>query len=214
MKQRLELVSPVRFNGMEAKRKLLQNIVDESDGIRLIVGCEYLECPYPRGVVDGRLLEATSGLAVRPLERDNLKVYLNMKSRDLLFVAAGVERPTANSRGKASHAMTNQDPIDACKGNSDSVVSLQVPDNSLRPEVILGSELQDFVYGLLGNRPWMLPGYRPIPRRSRFPLDIVAPFPLVIGSSWNGERPAGLGHVIPCLSLAYLKVAILLCSSR
>lgn len=59
----LELMPVVGANGMDTKRKLADEVVDERDGILLIMPLVDFERADPSGVVDGRVLVAPHALA-------------------------------------------------------------------------------------------------------------------------------------------------------
>lgn len=99
MKQGLELMSPVRPDGVDPEGELRQHVIYEADGIGLVVARVDLECSYPRGIVYGFALEATNSLAVRSLEREHLDVHLNVMTRNFFRIAARVQRPATGSRG-------------------------------------------------------------------------------------------------------------------
>ena len=91
MKQRLELVVAVCPDGVDPEREPFEHTVDEADRVGLTVARVDSECPYSRGIVYGRLLEATNGLARRPLEGEDLHVHLNMMAGYLLRITSGVQ---------------------------------------------------------------------------------------------------------------------------
>jgi hypothetical protein len=52
VEQRLELVAAVSAHGVNPEGKLLDDVVDEGDGVLLGVAVVDLEGPHPRGIVD------------------------------------------------------------------------------------------------------------------------------------------------------------------
>jgi hypothetical protein len=68
MELRLELMTPVCTNCMDAKRELLDGIVDEFNRAFLVVSTIDLHGSHARGVINGRVLKAPDSMAVRGLE--------------------------------------------------------------------------------------------------------------------------------------------------
>ena len=87
----LELVSPVGSDRMDAKRKFVDHVIDESDGMRLIVTVEDLESSHTGGVIYGGVLKSTNILAFGCFECDKLNIHLHVVTRDFLGITACME---------------------------------------------------------------------------------------------------------------------------
>src|SRR5262249_55233693 len=92
----LELMPAVCAHGVNAEGELLDDIVQEGDGVLLRVAAIDLEGPHPGRIVDRRVLVAPDPLALRALQGQKLHVDLDVMARDLLRVAVGctARRPT------------------------------------------------------------------------------------------------------------------------
>ena len=64
MESGLELMTPVRTDGMDAKRKLVDNAVNEVHRVGLVVTAIDFESSHSRCVIDGRVLKATDSMPV------------------------------------------------------------------------------------------------------------------------------------------------------
>jgi len=64
MKQSLKLVASIGSYGMDSEGELLDNVVNEVDGVFLCKARVALQRPNPGGVVDGRILETTNLSAI------------------------------------------------------------------------------------------------------------------------------------------------------
>lgn len=68
MELRLELMAPVCTNCVDAKRELVDGVVDELDRAFLVVTTVDLQGSYPRRVINGRILKAPDSMPVRGFE--------------------------------------------------------------------------------------------------------------------------------------------------
>ena len=123
MELRLELMTPVRADRVDAKRKLLDGIVDEFDGVCLVVTTVDLEGSHARGVIDGRVLKAPDSMPVRGLEAHNLHVCLDMMARDLLGVSVRVNGSSTCISWQSSEPVANEGPIHTRTGGIDPVIA-------------------------------------------------------------------------------------------
>src|SRR5215470_1049531 len=83
----LELLPAIRAHRVDAKRELLDDVVEERDRVLLRVARVDLEGPHPGGVVDRRVLVAADALAALALQRQELHVDLDVMAGDLLLMA-------------------------------------------------------------------------------------------------------------------------------
>ena len=123
----LKLMTPISANRVDAKRELLDDVVNESDGVCLIVLCVDFECPHARSIINGRVLEPPDALAIRGLEAQNLYICLDMVTGDFLRISMRMDRAPARLPGKSAQPMPSEGPVNACTGNVDAVVTSQVP---------------------------------------------------------------------------------------
>lgn len=70
-------------------------------------------------------------------------VHLDVVARYPFGVAAGVNSSTADAFRQASQIMADKGPINARTGSLDSMVTLEIPSDSLRPEMVNLSEMKD-----------------------------------------------------------------------
>jgi hypothetical protein len=63
----------------------------------------------------------------------------------LFVVTLGVDFAHADSARQSANAISTQNVSDASVRDCDALVSLQVPDDSIRPEVIFASQVKEFV---------------------------------------------------------------------
>jgi hypothetical protein len=90
MELRLELMTPICTNRVDAKWELVDRVVNEFDGVCLIVTVVDPEGSHARGVIDGRVLKAPDSMPLGGLEAHNLHVCLDMMAWDLLGVSVRV----------------------------------------------------------------------------------------------------------------------------
>jgi hypothetical protein len=80
VKLRLELMSSVSSNGMNTKGKFFDHVIDEFDGMCLIMTFEDLQGPDAGGIIYSRILKSANVPALGCLERNNLHIHLHMVS--------------------------------------------------------------------------------------------------------------------------------------
>ncbi len=124
MKERLELVAAVGLDRADPKRKLVDHVIDEVDGVGLGVAAIHLERAYAGGVVDGRVLVAPHGPALFPFQSQELDVHLDAVTGNSLFVSVGVNRPAAPSIGEPVQSVPLAHAIHGCVRGLDVVVAL------------------------------------------------------------------------------------------
>jgi hypothetical protein len=135
---------------VDAERELVDGVVDEFDGVVLIVTIVDLEGSHACGIIDGRVLKAPDSMPLGALEAHNLHVCLNMMARDRLGVTVRVNGSPAHVSRQSTESVANQRPIHACIGDVDTVIADQVPRNSLRAKAVGIPEFQNPLYGLVG----------------------------------------------------------------
>jgi hypothetical protein len=125
--------------------KLVGHIVDEVDGVVLGVPGVDLESSDPRGVGDGRVLKASDSLTVGALERQELDVHLDVVSRYPLGVALGMESSASLLGRQAVQSLASQDPRYGAVTEVNAVVSLQIPDDAPRPQMVGATQIEDLL---------------------------------------------------------------------
>ena len=116
---RLKLITPICTNRVDAKWELVDRVVNEFDGVCLIVTIVDPEGSHPRGVVDGRVLKAPDSMPVRGPEAHNLHICSDMMARDLLGVPVRVNGSSTNISWQSSGPMANEGPIHTRTGGID-----------------------------------------------------------------------------------------------
>ena len=87
----LKLVSVIGSNFTDTQRKLFDDVVDEGNGVSLVVTLIDFEGSDARCIVDGGILVTLDGFVVFALESQELYVNLNLMARNLLLVPDGVD---------------------------------------------------------------------------------------------------------------------------
>jgi hypothetical protein len=82
VKQRLELVSPIRPDRMNTKRKFDDNIINKHNGIFLSMSLVYFHRPDSGRIVDSCILKTADFGAVGLLQPNELDIYLDVVSGD------------------------------------------------------------------------------------------------------------------------------------
>src|SRR5262245_47839344 len=141
----LELMPAVRAPGVNTEGELLDDIVQEGDGVLLSVAAIDLEGPHPGRIVDRRVLVAPDPLALRALQGQELHVDLDVMARDLLLVAVSVHRAPPDPGGEPVQPMALEGPVHRGVADPDAVIALQVPGDADGPEVIRPPQVQDLV---------------------------------------------------------------------
>jgi hypothetical protein len=83
MEKGLKLMTSIRTDGVDAKRELFDNVVDELNSVVLIATGVDLQGSDPGGAIDRCVLKATNSMPSRSLEAHNLHVCLDMMTGDL-----------------------------------------------------------------------------------------------------------------------------------
>ena len=98
MELRLKHMAPIGTDRVDPEWELLDDVVDETGGILLVVTVVDFERSHPCGIINGRVLEAANSMPVRALKAQNLHVCLHMMARDLFRVPMRVD-PLSDPRG-------------------------------------------------------------------------------------------------------------------
>jgi hypothetical protein len=88
----LKLVASVCSDRMDTKGKFFNHIINELDGILLIVTRLNFHGPDPGCVINGRILKASDSAPLKVPERDEVNVYLDMMTRNLFGIPASMNR--------------------------------------------------------------------------------------------------------------------------
>ena len=153
VKPGLPLVAAITANGMDAERELLDDVVDEVDRTPLVVFLVDLQGANASGVIDGRVLITTDLLPGPRRQRQKLHVDLDVMARDLFGVAARVDGSPPDVARQRPDPVALERAVDARTRRCEPVVTLEVPGDPLRTEVIRGSQVQDLLDELPGDLP-------------------------------------------------------------
>lgn len=96
----LEFMAVIRAHFPNAERKLFNDMINEIDRIGLSVFFVDFECPDPRRVINGRILEPPHFFAVFPFESQKLNIDLYVMTRDLFLITFGVQFAHSCASGK------------------------------------------------------------------------------------------------------------------
>ena len=97
MEQSLELMAPICANGMDAKRKLIDHVIYEINGVVLSMTSVDLQSPDPGGIIYGSVLETTDLPVLGVLESKECHINLDVVARNLLGIATGMNGPSTPS---------------------------------------------------------------------------------------------------------------------
>lgn len=160
MELSLKLVPVVSADRMNPEGELFHDIIDEIDGVPLIVAGINFQGPDPGGVVDGGVLEPLDRLSSRAKEFQELDVNLDVVPRCLFLVPLGRNSSDGTILREAVHPVAPEDLVDASRGYLGGVVTDQVPDDPLRPEMVFSPEMQNLLFdrdrnpaGEIASRP-------------------------------------------------------------
>lgn len=151
----LELVAIVSSNFANAERELFNDMINEVDRVCLRVFVVDLKCPDTCRIVDCCVLEPADLLAVFPLKGQELDVYLDVVTWNLLLISLCVKLSQACASGQSIEAVAPENAVDPSIRDLDVVIARQVPDDPDRPQVILAAQIQnlldDLVRSLIGG---------------------------------------------------------------
>ena len=151
----LELVAIVSSNFANTERKLLNDMINEVDRVCLRVFVVDLKCPDTCRIVDCGVLEPAHLLAAFPLKGQELDVYLDVVTWNLLLISLGVKLSHACAPGQSIEAVAPENAVNPSIRDLDVVIARQVPDDPDRPQVILAAQIQnlldDLVRRLIGG---------------------------------------------------------------
>lgn len=141
----LEFVAIVSPNFANAERELLNDMINEVDRVCLRVLFVDLKCPDTCRIVDRCVLEPAHHLAVVPLKGQELDVYLDVVTWNLLLISLGVKLSHASASGRSIEAVAPENAVDPSIRNLDVVIARQVTDDPDRPKVILSAQIQNLL---------------------------------------------------------------------
>ena len=130
---RLELMTPVSPYRLDAKRKLLNNIIHEITGVFLVVSRIDFKCPDTRRIVNRRVLITFDRSLVVINEFQELNIHLDMMTRHLFLVAFGVDFTPANLPREAIQSVSTQYAIDGGIADMNIVITCQIPHDAGGP---------------------------------------------------------------------------------
>lgn len=193
----LELMAVIGANGVNPERKLLHDVIDEIDRIRLCVAGVNFQGPDSGGIVDGCVLEPLNSFSCVTDKFQELDIDLDVVSRSLFFVSQRRDSSNGSVPRQAIHSVPPEDIINATRGDLDVMVALQVPDDPLRTEMVLSPQVQDlFLNGMGYSAGQVIPGSSLTADQPQLTGDLVGPFPLVKRVARDPEISAGLRNVL------------------
>lgn len=87
----LKLVAIIGSHFFDAEGKLFDDIVDEGDGVGLVVTLVDSKGSYARRIINIVVLIVLDGFVVFVLECQKLNIKLNLMARNLLWLSDGVD---------------------------------------------------------------------------------------------------------------------------
>lgn len=139
----LELVAIVSSNFANSERKLLDDMINEVDRVCLRVFVVDLKCPDTCRIVDCCVLEPAYLFATFPLKGQELDVYLDVVTWNLLLISLGVKLSHACASGQSVEAVAPENAVDPSIRDLDVVIARQVPNDPNGPQVILAAQIQN-----------------------------------------------------------------------
>jgi hypothetical protein len=143
----LPLVATIRTDGVDAKRELIDDVVDEIDRALLIVSLIDLQSSDSRRIIDCSELVATDLPALARLESQKLDIYLDMVAWNPLGVATSMYDPAADLSRQGADPIPLKCAINARARGLEVVVALEIPGNPLWTEMILLRIPEGFAVG-------------------------------------------------------------------
>ena len=137
----LELVAVVSPNFSNAEWKFLNDVVNKVDRVCLRVFAVDLKCPDTCRIVDCCVLEPPHLLAAFPFEGQELDVYLDVVTWNLLLISLGVQLAHSRASGQSIEAVAPEDAVDPCIRDFDAVITRQIPNDPDGSQVILAAQI-------------------------------------------------------------------------
>jgi len=192
----LKLMPIVSPNHFYSERELLDNVIDEIDGVALRVFIINLESSDSSTIVNSRILETPDAFALRVFEKQEFHIDLNMVSRHFLFITP---KPCARTLfdvlRQAIELVSHKNSITAIMGDCDAMITLQVPANSMAPKMIRGSQMNNFLLDLPRDAQFMVFGTWFAINQSIFALLLISFFPRIKSLPAYPKISAGFGNV-------------------
>ena len=145
----LELMAIVGSNFPCPEGELVDDIVDEVDGTCLSVALLDLHGPEMGRIIDGCKLIALELLPLFSRECLELDVHLNVMTGNLLVELRRVSLERPGCSQVAVQSVTAKYRVNAGICDCDAMVSLQVPDNPGRAEMVFSAKVKDPFHGLV-----------------------------------------------------------------
>ena len=145
---------------VDPKGELLNKVINEVTGIRLVVPGVDFEGAYPSRIVDRGVLIPFCCLFVFIQKLQKLNINLYVMTRHLFLIPLGVNFTSAHIARKTVKAQSTQSSVDGGVTNPNIMITLQVPDDANRPQVILATQVNDLGNNLRGYFTGMVPGRR------------------------------------------------------
>jgi len=145
MKLGLKLMAAICSDRMNTEREFLNHMIYKLNGIYLVVAWVDFQRPDPGCIIYCRILKTSDSMALKVPQRDKFDINLDVVAWDFFGISSSVNSPTWRTLRQASHTVSNQSAIDTGNRSFNSVVALQVPCDSLRPEFIFLSQVKDLI---------------------------------------------------------------------
>ena len=107
--------------------------------------------PTGTGIVDNPGLVAFDGFSVFVLEFQELDVDLDLVARHLLLISLGVDLADTCAARQPAEAIAPENAIDPGVGNSDGVITRQIPDDADWPQPVGLAQIQHLLDDLEGR---------------------------------------------------------------
>jgi hypothetical protein len=97
MKLGLKLMASVCPNRMDTEREFLNHIINELNGILLIVTRIDFHRPDPSGIVNSRILKTSDSVAIKVPQRNKFDINLNVMAGDFFGITSSVNSSTGRT---------------------------------------------------------------------------------------------------------------------
>jgi hypothetical protein len=109
----LEFVPVISSNSFDAEGEFADDVIDEGDGVGLIVPLKDFEGPDASGIINGGVLVALDRLVVFVIECQELDISLDLTARNLTLTSDGMNFAQPGPSWKAVEAIAFEDAVDA-----------------------------------------------------------------------------------------------------
>ena len=187
----LKLVAIIGSHFFDAERELGDDIVDEGDGIGLIVALIDFESPDAGCIVNGGVLITLDRFVIFVREGQELNIDLDLVAGDLFLIPDGVNFAQPRSAWQLAYPIAFEDTINTCAIYLDVMVAGEIPDDANRPEMVSLAQMHNLLDNFWRCSVDRVLGNRLLVDQSSFTGVFIQSFPTVKANPCNAEVSAG-----------------------